>query len=227
MEMLQKTGISGSTLKLIAAVAMLIDHAGVILFDNRREMRMIGRIAFPIFLFLLVEGFRYTRNRKKYILRLFFFSLLSEIPFNLMVTGEPWDLEFFHQNVLFTLLIAFVTLWALESLEKSAETQSVYYVCAMAVVFVGMYTAQVCRTDYASYGVLAAVVMYVLRGNRTIAILSGCLVLGSMGGLEWYCFLSVIPLLLYNGKRGFSFRYFFYVFYPLHLLVLYLLTKIG
>ena len=133
--------LSGSTLKWIALLTMLIDHIGAVLlecgvlqaysqhlptalsyeasysvFQADLIIRQIGRISFPIFCFLLVEGFHYTSNRKKYALRLFFFALLSEIPFDLALQGT--FLEFSYQNVLFTLLFGFLTLWAMEKAKE-------------------------------------------------------------------------------------------------------------
>ena len=133
--------LSGSALKWIALFTMLIDHIGAVLlecgvlqaysqnlptslsyetsyfiFQADLIIRQIGRISFPIFCFLLVEGFHHTSNRKKYALRLFFFALLSEIPFDLALQGT--FLEFGYQNVLFTLLFGFLTLWAMEKAKE-------------------------------------------------------------------------------------------------------------
>lgn len=126
-------GLSGSTLKLIAIITMLIDHIGAaviarlliagqgseMLYKIYYAMRAVGRVAFPIFCFLLVEGFFYTGSRKKYALRLFGFALLSEIPFDLAFSGKI--LEFGYQNVFFTLLIGLLTIMLFDAVVKKQE----------------------------------------------------------------------------------------------------------
>lgn len=216
-------GISGSTLKLIAIAAMLIDHIGLALCDNMRLMRIVGRIAFPIFAFMLVEGFYYTHNRRKYVLRLAMFALLSEIPFNMLVTGSVFDTRMLNQNVIFTMLIAFVTMWALDWAKGVSGNYLRYVLCVFVITGAGMAAAELGRTDYGAVGVLTIVVMYLLHYNRAGQILFSCLVLGSSGSLEIYCLLAAIPLLFYNGRKGLALKYVFYVFYPLHMLMITLL----
>lgn len=213
-------GISGSTLKLIAIAAMLIDHIGLVLCDNMTLMRIVGRIAFPIFAFMLVEGFHYTHNHRKYALRLAMFALLSEIPFNMMVTSSIFDIKMLNQNVIFTMLIAFLTMWALDWAKGFFHYYLWYVLCALAITGAGMAAAELGRTDYGAIGVLTIVVMYFLHNNRTGQILLGCLVLGSDSSLEIYCLLAAIPLFFYNGKKGLALKYVFYVFYPLHMLII-------
>lgn len=135
-------GLSGSTLKLIAIITMLIDHIGAaviarlliagqgseMLYKIYYAMRAVGRVAFPIFCFLLVEGFFYTGSRKKYALRLFGFALLSEIPFDLAFSGKT--LEFGYQNVFFTLLIGLLTIMLFDAVVKKQEWHPVLLQCA-------------------------------------------------------------------------------------------------
>ena len=130
---MQTRGLSGSTLKLLAIITMFIDHVGaavlarMIIMGNNTEllykvyltMRTIGRIAFPIFCFLLIEGFEHTRDRKKYALRLLAFAAISEIPFDLAFNSKV--LEFGYQNVFFTLFIGLVTIMAMHEVEKQQD----------------------------------------------------------------------------------------------------------
>ena len=117
-------GLSGSTLKIIEMVTMLIDHIGAAvlarmiiagnadLYDAYRTLRMIGRIAFPIFCFLLIEGFQHTKNAKKYAERLFLFAAISEIPFDLAFSAKV--LEFQYQNVFLHWQSGWLRLWRIK-----------------------------------------------------------------------------------------------------------------
>ena len=101
--------MSGHSLKLIAIVTMLIDHIGLVLFPEVMILRCIGRLSFPIFAFLIVEGFEHTSDFKKYMVRILLFGLMSEIPYNLMISGK--FIDFTHQNVFFTFAIGLMMLY--------------------------------------------------------------------------------------------------------------------
>jgi hypothetical protein len=224
-------GLSGSTLKLIAIVSMLIDHvaAAVIvrvlyaghwteqLYQIYRVMRSVGRIAFPIFCFFLVEGFEHTRDRKKYALRLFLFALISEIPFDLAFSAEILEVQ--YQNVFFTLLIGLITVMAFHAAEEKKEWNPVVRVVLLAlIVAAGMGIALFLKTDYDAKGVMAILLLYVFRKKRSMQILAGCLF------FSWWelpALAAFFLLACYNGTRGLRMKYFFYVFYPAHLLLLY------
>lgn len=247
---MQQKGISGSTLKIIALITMLIDHVGAVvvlrvMFDNAaqmgfagkilddgfydlyRVMRNIGRIAFPIYCFLLVEGFRRTKNKIKYVLRLGVFALISEIPFDLALSSRMF--AFSYQNVFFTLLIGLLTMLAMEALEHMLRKRQdagvgnipalVLYPAYIAVLVVGAFAAELLHADYGAKGIICIVVLYFFRGNKITQALAGaCAFLW-----EAYASLAFIPIALYNGERGLKLKYVFYIFYPLHLLVLYLI----
>ncbi len=247
-----KRGISSSTLKLIAMLAMCIDHvaavvlAPVINSQNIQRfmqtgvysvheltglyevMRQIGRVAFPIYVFLLVEGFERTGNRVKYGLRLLGFAVLSEIPFNLAMGGGLTDK--YYQNVMFTLLIGFgvMALWRIS--EKQHKIPG--WVCGLAALAVGMALAEWLGTDYGELGVLCIGVMYFTRKNRNIQLLAGsaAFVLGEY--LLWGSTTELLApfgflfVLWYNGERGLRLKYIFYWFYPVHLLLLYCISRV-
>lgn len=178
--------------------------------------RMIGRIAFPIFCFLLVEGFRHTSDAKKYAIRLSAFALISEIPFDLAFSSKV--LEFNYQNVFFTLAIGFVTLMAYKKVEeREFQNQFTKILIQILVGIVGAFAAQLLHTDYGMMGVLVIVLFYVLRDNRFYQIAAG-VVLFIENMTAWFAFL---PILAYNGKRGLNVKWVFYAFYPVHLLALY------
>ena len=244
---MRKRGIPGSTLKIIAMIAMLIDHIGSAicgrmmmaagfgeisggteetvvawvtenadLYSTYYMFRMIGRIAFPIFCFLLVEGFKHTKDAKKYALRLFAFALLSEIPFDLAFQSKV--LEVSHQNVFFTLAIGVVTMMAYKWVEdKQIQNVVTRILCQILVLMVGMAAAQFLRTDYSALGVLAIMGLYIFRNARLYQIaVIGLVFIQNMSA--WF---AMLPILIYNDKRGMNMKWPFYIFYPAHLLILF------
>ena len=238
-----KKGISGSTLKIIAIISMLIDHIGavvvwqfvklavwqhawyerwlVILYDVMRLL--IGRIAFPIFCFLLVEGFIHTRNAAKYALRLFAFALISEIPFNLAFAEKPFAPE--YQNVFFTLFIGLLVMMAYRGIaEKLKAAVWIKLILYMAALGAGMGLAYWLDTDYDALGVLCIMALYIFRKKKAAQITAGCALFLFSGGSELTAPLAFIPIAFYNGERGLKMKYFFYLFYPIHLLVLYFIA---
>lgn len=249
-----KKGISGSTLKLIAIIVMLIDHIGAVIVErmilyvngggiwvnNYTELfhlkpevaqlflldtilRYIGRLGFPIFCFLLIEGFLHTRNVWKYTLRLFLFALISEIPFNLAFRGKLFYSG--YQNVFFTLLIGLLVMIAFSYIEK--QTTWYRFVRLLLSVFsmaAGMVLAELLKTDYAAIGVFCIMMLYIFRKKKGLQMLAGCLSFA----WEFTAPLAFLPIAFYNGKRGWKLKYAFYIFYPLHLFLLYLIAwKMG
>ena len=235
-------GISASTLKIIALTTMFIDHTGAILLERgllpiiassvlaghsldylptdyefwhriNFFLRLIGRIAFPIYCFLLVEGFLHTRNVKKYAIRLGLFALISEVPFDLAFYGEFFNLGM--QNVFFTLLIGLCTLWCLKSLENIPFGQTPFHIL---VTLTGMILAEFLQTDYSAFGVLLIVLLYFLKENRKTQS-----IVGAISTLwEYTAPLAFLFTYHYNGERGKQLpKAFFYSFYPIHLLLLF------
>lgn len=179
--------------------------------------RGIGRIAFPIFCFLLVEGCYHTKNLKRYGIRLAIFALLSELPFDLAFQNT--FLEFTYQNVFFTLTIALVTIAACKHIAEGTREISAKCLMQLGCLFLGMALAQLLGTDYGAYGVFAVWVLYLFYERK-----KGMLAAGAVIFLwEVTAPLAFVPIRYYNGKRGSSLKYFFYLFYPLHILLLYLL----
>jgi len=199
-------------LKCIAVITMIVDHTGAVLFPHILLFRYVGRLAFPIFCFLLTEGFFHPRDVRKYMFRLGIFAIVSEIPYDLAFRGTV--LEFTHQNVFFTLLIGVIMMYALE---KSSE----WPVKAVEVILSMWFVSWIC-SDYSLKGILLIAIYYFLRDNKV-----GKFGIGALWNFLWnstiqmYGALASIPIALYNGEKGRSMKYFFYLFYPLHLLVLY------
>lgn len=239
----QTGGLTGATLRLIAAATMLIDHfAGSILdfaaFNSsagwdiallRRVslgLHLVGRLAFPIFVFLLVEGFFHTRSRARYLKRLAVLALVSEFPFDLALMLWRSDMQagiwlrFEHQNVGFTLAIGLLVMWTCEKLLEKGRI--VGAVGSIAAVACGCGLAQLLATDYSWGGVLAIAGAYAARrvGVKDLAIPLIVLPLAIMYPVELVALLDWIFIHFYNGERGRTHGRLFYAFYPAHLLVL-------
>jgi len=222
--------LDGSALKLLAVVTMLIDHVAAFLLGERGivlvsvgthrltlywAMRMIGRLGFPLFGFLLAEGFVHTRDVRKYVLNLLFFALLSEIPWNLIHGGT---LRYPTQNVFFTLLLGLLGMCVLKYCADNRWKQ----VLLLAGLFV---LSLLGKADYGVKGLGFLLAMYLLRENRPAqAVVCSCFL-----SYPWAVALAFIPIDLYNGRRGFirgrAWKYVFYAVYPAHLLLFCWLRK--
>ena len=226
--------LNGFHLKLIAICTMLIDHMGYTLFPGVMWLRCIGRVAFPIFCFLIAEGCVYTHDRKKYALRLLVFALLSEIPFNLMNSGMIWDP--YDQNVLWTLLLGALVCWLMDWALKKCTPLS--FVLTGAAMVAAYWLLEAFRTDYGGWGMLLVAAFYGVHRAPSGAVVKmiaqafglAFFSLGVMGGylsIELWSLVSLAPIWLYNGQRGFSHKavqYGFYAFYPVHILILSLIA---
>ena len=227
-------------LHILAMGLMLCDHLWATVVPGNDWMNCIGRIAFPIFAFMLVEGYFHTRSVKRYALRLLLFAVLSEIPFNLMVGGSL--LYWPHQNVLWTLLIGLGLIHWMEKAKASGKEWKVILTAA-ACILVGFLLGFLLFADYGYAGVMTVLVFYFFRDRRWWCRLAQfvCLAyinLEMLGGIGYelplfgqtvffarqgFALLSLIPIWLYRGKQGFhnkAVQYLYYGFYPLHLLVL-------
>ena len=226
--------LNGFHLKLIAICTMLIDHMGYTLFPGVMWLRCVGRVAFPIFCFLIAGGCVYTHDRKKYAARLLVFALLSEIPYNLMNSGMIWDP--YDQNVLWTLLTGALVCWLIDWALKKCTPLS--FVLTGAAMVAAYWLLEAFRTDYGGWGMLLVAAFYGVHRAPSGAVVKmiaqafglAFFSLGVMGGylsIELWSLVSLAPIWLYNGQRGFSHKavqYGFYAFYPVHILVLSLIA---
>lgn len=222
--------LSGSMLKLLALICMITDHvAGTVLYrmdigtqplftlGSRtitlyRLCRYFGRLAFPLYCFLIAEGFRHTHDKKRYGATLLGFALISEIPWNLWITGK---FTYAKQNVFFTLFLGFMALYVFERFKDKKE----YQLAALIGVFAA---AILIKSDYGAKGVAFILLIHVLRENKTAAAFIGSFVLKHT--LLMMAAFGIIAM--YNGERGFisgkAGKYFFYIIYPVHIFALYL-----
>ena len=239
-------GFSGNQLKLIAFLLMICDHVGCMLIENgvlygqnpiywdlalqtpegqrwylaARILRFLGRLSFPIFAFLTVEGFTHTRNVRNYLLRLALFAAISEVPFDLAIKGILWYPE--YQNVLVTLVLAVLSMYFMEKSRKYPFLQAltIGFFCAAAWFL---------RSDYGPVGVLLISVLYLFRMDKNAQLISGAVI----SAAESYTYtgvaaLSYLLLWFYNGKRGdWALKYLFYFAYPAHLLLFWALVYLA
>ena len=211
--------LDGTVLKLIACLSMFIDHLGAVCFSGMMGFRIIGRLAFPIYCFLLVEGAVHTRNMKKYILRMGIFALISEVPFDLAFYHRLVYMG--HQNVFFTLGLGLLAIWFLEHPIEQLDIPDVLY--KLLVIIAAGLIAEFFNTDYGFTGIAVICIFYYLRGQPQLKYSIAAILLAAMGGVEVYAVLALIPILLYNGQRGRQtkvMQYGFYIFYPTHLLLI-------
>ncbi len=231
--------LNSFTLKLIAIICMTIDHIGAVIgtkyvdgklylsgafkADFYRILRDIGRIAFPIFCYLIVEGYYHTGNVWKYTLRLFIFALISQIPFSLATHKTPFN--FSSLNVFFTLCMGLLCIILFPITSESRHTPAQTAFSFISIIGITALSVLL-NTDYSIFGILLILIFYIFRGEPVkifIAMLI-CIVLFE-NPQELFALISIIPIALHNGKKGPSVKYAFYVYYPLHLTILYFIYK--
>lgn len=223
---MKQKGLSQEVLKLIACVSMLIDHIGYSFFPTVLWLRYIGRLAFPIYCFLLAEGVYYTRSPSRYALRLGIGAVLAEIPFDLLFFRT---LTLSHQNVMLTLLLGFAMLLCMK------KTPKLYLQPLWVIPF--YLAAEFLNTDYSGRGILLIALFYLTRPYHW-RFLAQMLMLAllfarpdSSGVLPWtaWAVLAMIPIALYSGRKATSAKWVqtgFYLFYPVHLVLLFLI-RVG
>lgn len=220
------SGFNGKTLKWIAMWSMFFDHMGLLLFSSHPLFvwfRTIGRLAFPIFCFLLVEGFLHTSNRKRYGQNLLFFAILSEPAFQLAVHPPQTWFPFFH-NVFFELFFGLLLLTALQKADAASPNPPLRSIGIVA--FFACLTLLL-QCDYHAYGMIFLALLYWYRTGR-ISLLPPTL-FAALFSAGFFCAATLsMPLLsLYNGTRGRQrHKYAYYWFYPVHLLLLSLIAAV-
>ena len=216
--------LTGNHLKLIAAFTMLLDHAGILLFPRVGLLRILGRLAYPIFAFMIAEGCRYTKNKLRYFLTVFGLGTACQLVYY-FVSGDT------YLNILLTFSLSILLIYLLHAAHgaQTQEKRAIWSVLFCAG-FLGVYGLnQVLTIDYGFWGVMTPVLAaFPLRKGKTgsklpvLMLFAGLLFLAAeLGGMQYWSLLAVPVLLLYSGKRGrANLKYFFYIFYPLHLAAL-------
>lgn len=233
--------INSNLLKFFAMMFMLLDHMWATIIPGNQWMTNIGRLAFPIFAFLIVEGFTHTSDLKKYLKRLFIFALISEIPFNLIYAGNfvfP-----FHQNVMFTLLLGLLCISEIDKLKNNSNLK--FKIKGILKILFFLFIGMIGFVDYGVTGILTIIVFYIFRNIKLawlgqlisfillyIVFFKGQSIIINIFGAEYFLpsqgfsIFALIPIWLYNGERGKKnkvLQYMYYCFYPVHMLCLYLI----
>ena len=196
---------------------MVMDHVGEYIFPEQTWMRYVGRLAFPLFCFLLTEGYRHTRDVKKYLIRLFILALISELPFDLL--GH--DTLFYpgSQNAVSTLFLGLLMLYLMDRTNSSLLKAYILVAC--------MIFSQYFHFNYRYPGIFMIFAYDYFRDLPVMRDLNLIAANFRLYGAKIQAAgsLAIIPVYFYNGKRGPSLKYFFYAFYPLHLLIIYLIKQ--
>ena len=234
MDFIKKHGINGNALKIIAALTMLIDHIGYIFFSEIDLLRIIGRISFPIFAFMIAEGCEYTKNKLRYFLTIFLLGAFCQLVY-FIIDGSV------YLGILITFSLSIVAIYALQNLKnailkkKNIIISSLLFIVVIGAIYVLNVFAHV---DYHFFGCMAPFFASIFRKPKLstskiwqtldnnvlhVFMLSICLMFVwlSSGQKQIYALLAIPFLLLYSGKKGeLNLKYFFYIFYPVHLAVL-------
>ena len=215
--------LNGNHLKLIAALTMLLDHAGILLFPQVKLFRILGRLAYPIFAYMIAEGCRYTRHKWRYFLMVFGLGTGCQLVYY-FASGDT------YLNILLTFSCSILLIYCLRALHKEQDWLRQFWLSLLfAFLFAGVYgLTQIVTLDYGFWGIMVPVFVslaHVRKWPRWAEMLLlgvGLLFLAAdLGGIQHYALLSIPVLLLYNGQRGkVNMKYFFYIFYPVHLVVL-------
>ena len=225
-QILQKNhikGLSGNALKLIAAVSMLLDHIGVVFFPNVLWLRLAGRLALPIFAYMIAEGCHYTKNRLRYFLTVFGVAVCQTV--YAVAMGD------YYMCILVTFSLSILTVYALQiwKAQRGILRKAAGGLLFGAVVGIVWWLNRILRIDYGFWGCMLPVFPALLRGTKwdkrqtnilllTVGLVVLCL---DVGSIQVFSLAAVPLLLLYNGQRGKrKLKYFFYLFYPLHLAAL-------
>lgn len=212
-------------LKIMAVISMLCDHLGYFIYSgNFSFFNYLGRLAFPIFAFQISEGYLHTRNLKKYLFRLAIFAFISQIPFMLFEYSVGFN---YTLNIFFTLFFGLLCIIAYDKIDNKFFS--------LLIIFLLCFIGEYIQVDYGYWGILLILLFFIFKNNKILMILSFLL----MSIYKYWSFLitdhfyyvhvllviftfsAILPILFYNGKLGLKTKYLLYVFYPLHLLILF------
>ena len=217
--------LDGTMLKIIAMISMVLDHVGDLFFPGATWLRAAGRLAMPLFAFCIAEGYAHTRDRRKYLLRMGIFALISEIPFDLAFESR---IGLTHQNIMLTFFLSILALMLYDRIRGGEGTEGEQIpawktVLGVLAVVAFAILALLLKADYTIFAVISVFLFYALRKRHPLlrsGVGVGFLALTRTVGYYSATGLSFLPLALYNGKKGRGLKWLFYLFYPGHLLLL-------
>ncbi|MBO5179863.1 MAG: conjugal transfer protein TraX [Clostridia bacterium] len=212
--------MSSFALKIFAIIFMFIDHIGYVFFPAQNLFRIIGRLAFPIFSFQIGIGFKHTKNKEKHILLLLLFAIFSQIPFFLMCNLHAIS---YTLNILFTFIFALIIIYCNDNIKS-------YFIRIPLIVILILLTFYI-KVDYGILGILLTVFLYYFSHNKyvTFIILTSFVILHYIINnsiLQLYSLFSIIFIWLFNGQKGMDVKWLFYIFYPLHMLLIFVVYKL-
>ena len=242
-----KCEVTGTELKIIAVISMVIDHIGAGLIEVWLKMngdfypnqdfvyslyrldivlRYIGRLAFPIYCYLLVEGFVHTKNIRNYALRLLIIAIISEVPFDYLFANSYFYWE--HNNVLWELLLGLITLYIYSYINKKVYNIYIRYILWFIVLMCSMALAHYTHLDYSEAGICCISAIYfsygLSRASRISGLATGILILTLLSStMEVSAFATLVPMYFYKGRRGKDgkvLKTMFYLVYPTHIILL-------
>ena len=218
---------NGAQLKYMAFLSMLLDHVNNSMITPYLDgkgpllhvsnvLSILGRVAFPLFMFFLVEGFFKTRSRKKYLINLLIFAILSEVPFDLFTSRELFNKNW--NNMMFTLALSLATIWIVDEIKGrlAKKSKALWYGASVLVVAVMCAVAMFFSLDYDYHAIIVAYLFYLFYEKPLYGAALGYLSIIK----ELYSVLGFAATLTYNGERGKQYKWLNYAFYPVHLLIL-------
>lgn len=221
--------LSAFELKIIAVITMTIDHIGAALLPQYLFLRVIGRVAFPIYCYMIVNGLFHTKNCPKYIFRLFLFAIISDTFFDLTFSNSIFYKG--YQNVFFTLAIGLTVIYLVQKvrLKFKGKLFLISTVLEIIIIISGCFLADTLKTDYSFYGVLMIYGFYVLRFNAIFSSVFQIYInVFVLGYVQSYAVAALPIIWLYNGEKGKcadKWKWLFYVYYPFHLFVIYIVKR--
>ena len=223
----KKIGLTNNQLKIIAMISMLLDHIGLQLFPNLQILRIIGRLAFPIFAYMIAEGCFYTKNKARYLLLIFGLGSICQLVFYFFMGS-------LYQGILMTFSLSIISIYAIDYYldKRNWKSLSLMVFTILSVAFLSLTLPMILKNtdfefDYTALGILLPIAIYYSK-NKLQKILYTAFILLLLSNIydnQIYSLLSLPLLLLYNGERGkYKLKYMFYIFYPAHLVIVYFLS---
>ncbi|MBQ4109963.1 MAG: hypothetical protein IJC74_03675 [Clostridia bacterium] len=225
----KKGFLTGNQLKIIALIAMTLDHIGKMLLPGFVILQIIGRLAFPIFAYMIAEGCRYTKNRKKYLIIMIVATVISQFFYTIVM--KNWA-----QCILVSFTLAILTIYAFDKYIKDKKVTSL--LAFLGIIIVDFIISNIIPMlfpksgfviDYGFFGIMLPVFVYIGK-NKTEKLIGTAVALAGIaliyGGIQWFSFAALILIALYNGERGVkNLKYLFYIYYPLHIGVIYFVWR--